>query len=223
VGPTAIFDKSALEALSLDEAVWFDAFFYANVVPIFYVETLADLEKEMADGRTPENVVGRLAEKTPDNAAPNVHHRKVILSELAGLRVDVITGRALINAGEVKQAPDASIGVHVDELPEHAALLRWKDHDFLDLERAIAKGWRAELAEHDPERLIELLQGVLPADTRISGLEQLKAFIDSFCMRRDPEAIALALDVLEVPPDYRRAAADRWAFTGQPPLARLAP
>jgi hypothetical protein len=58
VGPTTIFDKSALEALSLDEAVWFDAFFYANIVPIFYVETLADLEKQMADGRTPEDVVG---------------------------------------------------------------------------------------------------------------------------------------------------------------------
>jgi hypothetical protein len=223
VGPTAIFDKSALEALSLDEAVWFDAFFYANVVPIFYVETLADLEKEMADGRTPEDVVGRLAEKTPDNAAPNVHHRQVIMSELAGLKVDMVTGRALINAGELKQAPDGSIGVHIDEFPEHAALLRWKDHDFLDLERAIAKGWRAELAEHDPDRVLALVQDILPADTKISNLERLKAFIDSFCLRRDPEAIALALDVLEVPPDYRRAAADRWAFGGRPPLVRLAP
>jgi hypothetical protein len=37
MGPIVIFDKSALQALSMDEAVWFDAFFLANVVPVFYV------------------------------------------------------------------------------------------------------------------------------------------------------------------------------------------
>ena len=41
MGPITIFDKSALQALNMDEAVWFDAFFLANVVPLFYVETLA--------------------------------------------------------------------------------------------------------------------------------------------------------------------------------------
>ena len=51
MGPITIFDKSALQALSMDEAVWFDAFFLANVVPVFYVETLADLEKEIGDGQ----------------------------------------------------------------------------------------------------------------------------------------------------------------------------
>jgi hypothetical protein len=45
VGPIVIFDKSALQALNMDEAVWFDAFFSSNVTPIFFVETLADLEK----------------------------------------------------------------------------------------------------------------------------------------------------------------------------------
>ena len=65
---------SALQALGLDEAVWFDAFFLANVVPVFYVETLADLEKETAAGKDPEAIVGRLAEKTPPGAAPNVYH-----------------------------------------------------------------------------------------------------------------------------------------------------
>ena len=44
-GPTLIFDKSALQALSLDEAVWLDHYFLSNVTPVFFVETLADLEK----------------------------------------------------------------------------------------------------------------------------------------------------------------------------------
>ena len=51
MGPITIFDKSALQALSIDEAVWFDAFFLANVVPMFYVETLADSRRRWRRGR----------------------------------------------------------------------------------------------------------------------------------------------------------------------------
>ena len=36
MGPITLFDKSFLQAISLDEAVWFDRF----VCPVFYVETL---------------------------------------------------------------------------------------------------------------------------------------------------------------------------------------
>ena len=185
VGPITIFDKSALQALSMDEAVWFDAFFLANVVPLFYVETLADLEKEVAEGKSPEDLVGRLAEKTPSGAVPNVYHRHLILGELVGHTI-AMTGQAVIGAGDVMKAPDGKVGVHVDEFPEQAALLRWKEHDFLEIERAAAQSWRAELAEHDPDRIIGVLKNILPTDTKISDLEQLKAFIDSFCSSAEP-------------------------------------
>ena len=65
MGPMTIFDKSALQALSMDESVWFDAFFGVNVVPVFYIETLADLEKDMAEGKNAEDLVGMLAERLP--------------------------------------------------------------------------------------------------------------------------------------------------------------
>jgi hypothetical protein len=47
VGPSIIFDKSALQSLSVDESVWLDRFFMGNITPLFYVETLADLEKKV--------------------------------------------------------------------------------------------------------------------------------------------------------------------------------
>lgn len=222
MGPITIFDKSALQALSLDEAVWFDAFLLANVVPVFYVETLADLEKAVAEGKTPESVVGRLAEKTPSGSVPNVYHRQLILGELVGHKIEM-TGQAVIGAGEVKKAPDGSVGVHVDEFPEEAALLRWKNHDFLEIERATAKGWRAELADHDPDRLIGVLKNILPPDAKISDLEQLKVFIDSFCSSNEPEVIGLALDVLAVPDEYKHFALTRWEAEGKPPLDQFAP
>jgi hypothetical protein len=52
MGQIALFDKSFLEGLNLDEAVWFDHFFLANVCPMFYVETQSDLAKEGSDRGT---------------------------------------------------------------------------------------------------------------------------------------------------------------------------
>lgn len=222
MGPITIFDKSALQALSMDEAVWFDVFFLANVVPLFYVETLADLEKEVAEGKEPEDIVGMLAEKTPSGAAPNVYHRELILGELMRQTIPM-NGQVVIGAGDVKKAPDGSVGVHVDEFPEEAALNRWKNHEFLEIERAAAKGWRAELADHDPDRLVGVLKNILPIDRTISNLEQLKAFIDSFCSSTEPEVISLALDTLGIPDEYRRFALNSWKAEGRTPLDAFAP
>jgi hypothetical protein len=85
-----------------------------------------------------------LAEKTPSGAVPNVYHRQLILGELFGQTI-AMTGQAVIGAGDVKQAPDGTVGVHVDEFPEEAALLRWKNYDVLEIERAAARVWRAGL------------------------------------------------------------------------------
>lgn len=214
MGPMTIFDKSALQALSMDEAVWFDAFFGVNVVPVFYVETLADLEKDMAEGRDAENLVGMLAEKTPSNAYPNVHHSTLIAAELAGHEI-AMNGRPVISAGELKRTKDGSVGIHVDEFPEHTALLRWQDHDFLAVERALATGWRLELAGHDPDRLIGIVRNILREGVKISDLGRLKDFVDEFCSSSDPHVVALALEVLGVDDDHRRLGLQRWEQAGK--------
>jgi hypothetical protein len=222
MGPAAIFDKSALQGLNIDEAVWFEAFLLANVVPVFYVETLADLEKPARANSTSEAEVARLADKTPANAAPNVHHRQLVLGELAGQRIEM-DGRPIIGGGDVKQASDGTVGLHVAEFPETAALRRWQQHDFIAVERAVAKQWRAELAEHDPTRLIDLVKTILPAKTKISDLDQLKAFIDDFCTSPDPALLALAFDLLGVPGEYRTAAFHRWLSAQKPDFCDFAP
>jgi hypothetical protein len=75
MGPILIFDKSTLQSLNPDEALWLDNFFYTNITPLFFIETLADLEKHVKAGRTPEQVVRSLADKTPVlDCKPSVHH-----------------------------------------------------------------------------------------------------------------------------------------------------
>ena len=54
MGPITLFDKSFLQQLNADEAVWFDNFFYPVIAPLFFIETLADLEKAPREGKTAE-------------------------------------------------------------------------------------------------------------------------------------------------------------------------
>jgi hypothetical protein len=223
MGPITIFDKSALQSLSMDESVWLDAFFLVNVVPLFYVETLADLEKDVAEGKSPEDLVGMLAAKTPPNAVPNVHHRALISAELTGWNVPM-DGRVPIAGGDVMRGPQGEVGVHVEEFDEAVALNRWKNHEFLEIEREIAKRWRAELVD-DPDRgrKIGILRNILPAAARIPDLAALKLAIDAFCAGAERETIALALDVLGVPEESARDVLARWEAAGGPTLEAFAP
>lgn len=222
MGPITIFDKSALQSLSMDESVWLDAFFLVNVVPLFYVETLADLEKEVAEGKSPKDLVGMLATKTPPNAVPNGHHRSLISAELTGWKVPM-DGRVPIAGGDVMRSPDGEIGVHVQDFEEAAALNRWKNHEFLEIERKIAKRWRSDLADDDRDRTIGVLRNILPVDTQIPDLAALKAAIDDFCDSAAREVIALALDVLGVPEHSARDVLARWEAAGRPKLEAFAP
>jgi hypothetical protein len=149
IGPIAIFDKSALESLNPDEAVWFDCFYKTNITPLFYVETLADLYKEMRKGRSPEQVVGSIAYKTPDFGIElNVHHLTLCVYDLLGNRVrmngfPVVAGFRSVITGDQR-------GLVLERAPEMEAFERWQNGDFLDLERQIAKQWRRGAIEFKP-------------------------------------------------------------------------
>src|SRR5690242_16459907 len=98
-GPITIFDKSMLQSLSLDEAVLFGQFYWCVLTPLFFVETLADLEKKVRQGQSPEQAVGVIAQKTGNMALdPNAHHESLAIGDLLG---DVVTmdGRIHIAQG----------------------------------------------------------------------------------------------------------------------------
>ncbi len=66
MGPVTLFDKSFLQSLTEDESVWFAHYFMPVVCPLFYVETLADLDKDVGGNRTPEKEVSIIARKFPE-------------------------------------------------------------------------------------------------------------------------------------------------------------
>lgn len=141
MAPTALFDKSFLQALNVDEAVLFDAFFLPVICPLFYVETLADLAKEPASGpdqRDPKAIVGSLAYKTPEmNGAICAHHADMVASSLAG-RHTPMTGQIPVPQGRLVQS-EGKVHVLFDVPPEREAFERWQDLAFDEVESRFAK------------------------------------------------------------------------------------
>lgn len=141
MGPIALFDKSFLESLNPDEAVLFDMLFMPVISPLFLVETLADLSKVRA-GRTPEQLVGNIAYKTPVySGAVNMYHASICSIELSGRAIEMRHVPVVDGGKEVET--EGGRGVYMKPPPEQEAVDRWMNGKFEEVERGFARHWRA--------------------------------------------------------------------------------
>jgi hypothetical protein len=145
-GPIILFDKSFLQSLSPDEAVWLDHFFISNICPLFYVETLADISKPSTATRNQESIVASIADKTPEfHSAPCMHHAELCIANLFGHDLP-FDGRIPIAGGRPVSTEDQS-GLVFAPSPEAQAFQRWQRGHFRELERDLASKWRDELSK----------------------------------------------------------------------------
>ena len=223
MGPIALFDKSFLEGLNLDEAVLFDHFFYGVTCPIFYVETLADLEKDVKHGRTPEQVVGTIALKTPQmHGAPNVHHRELVQADLLGRQV-AMKGRIHV-AGGVPFELEGKKNVVFRPTPEAEAFDRWQRGDFESIERRFAKAWRDDLRRTS---LAEVADKAARYGLDLSACKTMEHARDMAARVIDALApedqIAFALERFSIGDDHRGDVYKAWHARGALPLDQYAP
>lgn len=163
LGPTIIFDKSLLQSLSEDEAVWLDAFYHSIITPLFYIETLADLSKE-SETRSPEEIVQVISKKVPEmGPSPNTHHRELCIGDLLGYPVS-FSRFPILNRGESYIMDNGKRGVVYDEHPEIKAFQRWQKQEFEEIEKESAFLWRKSLAEFDYDYYLNLIQDMLSED-----------------------------------------------------------
>ena len=217
MGPIIVYDKSTLQSLNVDESCWLDAFYLPIITPLFFVETLADLEKQVIKGRTPEQVVGNLADKTPPNACANVHHATISIGEMLGFPVPM-DRRPVVGGGQSVTTADER-GVFFAEAPEMKALNRWQEGKFLEIERDFAKRWRRALSGIDLEGLYRRYR------CKLGSLEEAREKADQL-INKDGSRYAnlkLALETLDVRKDERQAIVARWKSMGGPPMAIFAP
>jgi hypothetical protein len=223
-GPILIFDKSTLQALNPDEAHWLDNFFLSNITPLFYIETLADLDKAVRQGKTPEQVVGEIAYKSPDmQAYPNVHHLTLIWGELMGKGAIQMVGFPILAGGKFVTLEGAT-GVIYKQSPEAEALNRWQQGEFMEVERGMAKRWRRELASIDLQATAASFKGIHETAGKPHELADIKTLADTIVDGPDQEAVLrLGLELTIGCGDWGEQIMARWNNVGQPRIRDYAP
>ena len=224
MGPIILFDKSFLQSLSLDEAVFFDHFFYPNICPILFVETLADLGKVAPRGRTPEEEVGIIADKTPEmHGMVNAFHGEMCIADLLGYSIP-LTGQIMLPRGRPVRHGNQS-GVVFEESPEVQAFRRWQEHRFTEVERGFARVWRQMLNLVDFDKLSRALRGLGLRPGRCKTLEDAKNIAGAMIVTRNNpnDRIRLTFWLLGIPKKFQKDILLRWTLDEQPPLVEFAP
>jgi hypothetical protein len=226
-GPTAVYDKSAMQLLSREEARWFTHFFRGVITPVFLIESLSNLAKEFSDKRDPNKVVAAMAAKVQDiGSLPNVPHTELIAMNLRGYEVEM-RGVPLVGGAKRVQASNGEWGVFIDETPEEKALRRWQSGEFDEEERARAAGWRVTSKSFDLQALVRSMKLSKEQRAGISDLTlvDVKRGVDLF--HGDPGAqfrtLSSALETFDVPRKERSAIKRKWVELGRPHVALFAP
>lgn len=224
MGPVTLFDKSFLQSLNIDESVWFDHFFTTNICPLFYVETLADLNKSVRNGRTPEREVAIIADKFPEmHGTPNMLHASICLSELHGNPVPM-TGQILLAGGRPVRHGDRT-GMVFDKFPEAEAFSRWHKQEFSEIERLYASNWRKLLAGLDLGSVASQLTKLNLDITSCKSLDDAKMLADQMVSSSDKpfDRMKLALTLLNIHPQYHQNIFERWSVSNYPSIKKYAP
>ncbi len=222
MGPSLIFDKSALQMLNADESLWLDSYFISNITPIFFAESLADLEKEIRKGRSAEDIVGDLAYKTPEMGCVNTFHENLVFGELTGQAKVEMQGRPVLSGGTAKIL-GGQTGVIYEEPPEVEAFKRWKKREFLDIERTIAKKWRSSISEWSSGGQ-ELFKNFFIFHGVPKNLSELKSMVDYFLSMPDRmHLLTFSTALLGVSEEYQGIILKRWRDSGSPDLKDFAP
>ena len=224
MGPISLFDKSFLQSLNINESLWFDHFYLAIISPLFFMETLADLEKEMKGGRTAEQIVGEISAKTPElRGVPNVHHMDLAISNLLGHKIPM-DGRPLVAGGRPVKSK-GRLGVNFDLPPESEAFIRWKAGDFLEIEKHFAKRWRADLnnmnfsnSKHYANKL-----GINTAECKNINDAYNAANNIVSTHERPYDLMGFVFATLNVPRAIHQIIIERYKISGLKPLTSFAP
>ncbi len=226
VGPLALFDKSFLQSLTVDESVWFDHFFLPVISPLFFVETLADLSKRERESasRTPEDLVRIIADKTPVmSGVPCVHHAQLCIANLMGHEAPHF-GQVPLAGGRPVKGADGKPGVVFKNSPEAEAFSRWQRGEFDEIERDFASSWRAMLANLNLPNVALRMRALGITPQNCKTIEHAHGIAASLVNTRfQPEKqLALLFYFVNIPEHMWGPIVQRWSDAGFPALVQHA-
>jgi hypothetical protein len=224
MGPITLFDKSFLQSLSIDESVWFDHFFLTNVAPLFYIETLGDLDKLNLTGRSSEEEVRIIAEKFPDmHGTPCSNHRDLCISNLLG-NIVPMTGQIPISRGRLVKSAGKPGLVAMPSL-EAEAFSRWQNSEFLEIEQKIARYWRKELQDLNLQKAVKYFTGLGIDIKNCKSLKDSHQLAINVVDKNDNQnrILSLVFNFLHIPNRYCREIKHVWEKANKPALSKYAP
>lgn len=201
-----------------------DQLYRCIITPIFFIETLADLSKQQRDERTPEQLVGGLAERTPvAHSAINAAHWSLSVNSLAGEHLP-LDGRPMVPGG-IPVRVEGEEGVVFRKAPETEAFERWQRGRFEEVERLFAKEWREGIANLDLALIADTFRTQLKKEARPKSLEDAKAQAGRFMLSggANYRSLQLAFGLLNVPPTITPRLIKIWKAAGARPLGEYAP
>jgi len=223
MGPVLIYDKSFLESLNPNEAIWLDQFFITNLTPLFYIETLADLGKQGRNSRTPEKLVKDLASKTPRQYIfPNVYAGDLVLAELMGNNIQMVQ-EPVINNLTIGETASGELISKIEETNEEKALNRWQEEDFSSLEKDFAKKWRDSLPNIISDRNLDLIKNTIPNDLKFKSFEEIYQFTKEFLQNEDEHILYIAQELLHIPQNIVDIAREHWQSKNSQSIQDLFP
>ncbi len=227
MGPTLLFDKSAIHSFAEREAYWLTNLYNINRIPTLFMEIMADLKKKQSDLQLSANQVQRLAKKfSLINTYQNIHHSEVWYHDLLGEHVPM-DGRVMLGGGKQVTSGDGKKGMLFEESPEDKAMRRWTEGRFNEFEEGLADRWRESIKEIDLTKLNQAYRKSKPKGQKpFTNLDQLVIAVNQMCDGEGGQ-YRLLMNVVEelVPGDdnFARRVGIRWKLLGKPLIRQYAP
>lgn len=157
MGPSILFDKSAIQSLGREALHEVSRYFYTVVPPVLLMETLADLSLSPDDLDGARRKVASIANKVlPIDSIANADYYSMCVHNLLGEHVPMVRMPAVIGARPVT-AKDGTKGVIIDIQPENEAVLRWRSGQFNEDDLKFAVHWRESATGSNLEGLKQAL------------------------------------------------------------------
>ena len=224
--PVVIFDKSFLEALSLDEAIIFDALYCTNLTPLFFTEVLGDLEKSKKSKEEQERIVSHLAYKSPRcHVYANMNHQLLCLYDLMAdpHAVNITSYIPQIRYPLLEGDTGIPKGLVLDIPPELQSCMQWSDGIFSERERDFAREYRESLKR---QKRIEEDDRKAVSQLKLSGLKEVLDFAKNGLLGGKIKwysILKVLFDDLSAPEEFRKLIINRWKKEGGASLSVFSP
>lgn len=224
MGPTILFDKSFIQSLSIDESVWFDYFFKTNICPIFYDETLRNLETEPYPEKSIEETISINLSKTPFlQIEASKHHNDLCVSNLLGFSVPM-KGYTIPEEGKFILYDGMPFPIF-EYSPTLESLERFRNKKYTFVEREYAKLIDFRIKKVNLDEFPEILENWDGFTTKCKDFEDAKvratSFIESY--QKPYLRIEILEQLIDIPDIDKKRIRERWVKLGSPTLTEFAP